>query len=992
MKLLPPTDLLDRISGVEEGLKNNLRIKRLGNFGLVTASLQLVLGAASDLEIELFGSRVTWSPKLLVALGAFMLVLSLLLVARSRLWRRESTTPFRYTCSLVEFAALGKVAQQHFSELPVWLRYDLAQMLNTRIGRLSFVDEPPRGSSSGEPINAQGARGHAPAPSAVASEHIRISGDFIVRSTTDESWVIDVTPKVEVGAGDAAATLAHAVTYIHNEDDKGGDSTPDAVDEAGSRLQPSVAPTSSPHGQRTGPTLPENVYEKISERVYFSVATQIYRQIRSDVQHKIDLLPTRFLRANAYYHEAVDYARSNTLDGLDAARELFESAMERFDPLLRPLPKSRLRRAYRAVLQRKTQVVNRLRLQCAEFWPRLAKAEVLAASAEIGYANTLLYRRTLAGLSGHRVNSVYEARPVAQRAIARLAKVPLDVPGCRTARFDAQVAFALACYQLELDQEAKDSLERARGMLPGRYDQDAQYLYVAGVLEPRARFAIRLHRQAVERDPRLEVAQFELALRLEMMWRTRPTLERSVAAMVQHEYQQVLKVNPGNLRAWESIGYVHWLMKDLDAAEAAYERGREFKQMKPEAAISGLEYGLARVAAEKGDCESAYRLYLSSSSAQLLRGVSDIKWTSAQFYFFDFIGEAMMLRYDDYLKNAANNLKDCDMRIRDIVCSFVLNDHGEACHTYHIRNYDTSRLARAHRQYEQAKDRNPDAMLPHYNLYLLHRYEGDEDAAIRELQLLERLEPNWPDAGLAWVAANVDVANEATPRSTVEPICPGASDRAEQIKEKRDRLRSLLPHDWFWDAKNGSDFDWGSASRLDRQEERLQWERELNDLHVRALFLWILDHLLQGGDTEVRRSLLRKLWSSRGDLNNEAFHYLCCIREHFWPGNFDVLLATCRVEPESPAARRSIKATIDRWLTTDPTAYWALTVATERYHSLHGDELTLLDPRVRLAYLEAAMEALPPDRERAQELRVWVAQECQKVKEEVAAASGSTIS
>jgi hypothetical protein len=72
-------------------------------------------------------------------------------------------------------------------------------------------------------------------------------------------------------------------------------------------------------------------YEQIVERVYSSVATEVYRKIEADVRAKIDWFPTRHLRAVALFHEAEDMARSNTVDGYDRALDLYRSSQRYFD-------------------------------------------------------------------------------------------------------------------------------------------------------------------------------------------------------------------------------------------------------------------------------------------------------------------------------------------------------------------------------------------------------------------------------------------------------------------------------------------------------------------------------------------------------------------------------------------------------------------------------------------------------------------------------------
>ena len=69
-------------------------------------------------------------------------------------------------------------------------------------------------------------------------------------------------------------------------------------------------------------------YDRILERVYFSVASQVYTQLKTDVQRKIDLLPTTYLRANAYFQEAEDYAASNTVDAYLSARDLYQKSAD----------------------------------------------------------------------------------------------------------------------------------------------------------------------------------------------------------------------------------------------------------------------------------------------------------------------------------------------------------------------------------------------------------------------------------------------------------------------------------------------------------------------------------------------------------------------------------------------------------------------------------------------------------------------------------------
>ena len=71
-------------------------------------------------------------------------------------------------------------------------------------------------------------------------------------------------------------------------------------------------------------------YNKIVERVYSRVASEIYRQIKEDLANKVKLVPTHFMRAIAYYNEAKDFSRSNTIDAYDYAIELYREALRFF--------------------------------------------------------------------------------------------------------------------------------------------------------------------------------------------------------------------------------------------------------------------------------------------------------------------------------------------------------------------------------------------------------------------------------------------------------------------------------------------------------------------------------------------------------------------------------------------------------------------------------------------------------------------------------------
>ena len=176
------------------------------------------------------------------------------------------------------------------------------------------------------------------------------------------------------------------------------------------------------------PQLEFSDYERILDRVYFSVTTAVYRQIRHDVDRKIKLLPSRNLRANAYLYEADDYVRSNTLDAYAEAEGLYRKSIARFEPWASGLPENRVRRFLVHLTHARIRWSYAALRSFSKVLPRLGRRHVLLARARIGTARTLLYRRQLGGLSGERIAPIFEAPGLLKTAINGPEKLPDDVP------------------------------------------------------------------------------------------------------------------------------------------------------------------------------------------------------------------------------------------------------------------------------------------------------------------------------------------------------------------------------------------------------------------------------------------------------------------------------------------------------------------------------------------------------------------------------------
>lgn len=928
--IIPPADLLKQIEGIESGL---LQRKRLGKIGVAAAALQIVVLVANN---EWWQKLIAFDWRPLDTQGwIFLSILTgsavfFLLIGWSNFWLKESEEPFRYTYSIAEFAPVEATQKDARMSL---LSHDLSERLSERIGRLSLLSEedlkkdPKDGGGEARPRS-----------------HIHIRGYYVVRERSKQQCFIEVMPRVRIGPPGSPETLAHAVKFKLKSDDTKKD------------------------GEVFSSVKVED-YEKVLERVYFSVATEIYKQIKQDVQRKIALLPTIYYRAAALFHEAEDYARSNTLDAYDEALKLYDTAMKLYDPTWKPLSKSGWRRPFQQIQRWRARLWTHERGLEARLWPRLGHVEVMCARAEIGYANMLLYRRVLAGISGLRINPVYEARRVAERAVARLRVLPDDVPEKPERLFDAYVTLALAWCFLASFREGKKWLKCARQLHPRRTEEDARYLFAAGELERQMRSRLQRFRLAVEVDPRFEVAQFSLALELERLWRTRPSLERNVAVLVFKEYEEILKLNPGNIGAWANLGYMRWLLgtkDDLQQAKDAYESGREYKEIKRETFVAELDYGLARIAAERGDFEEAYKYYVSAVSAHLAKGVSHEQEFAG--YMFEFINDAIRGRFEEYKKTVEKNLvekKDAPEpteRVLRSVHAFVLNEYGEVCYYYYLQSADGARLREATSAYEEARQCNAYYVMPHFNLAKVSGYEEVE----KMLAEVERLEPEWPEgilmmtthrAGAALekhrlareeeaeaekktqdakvyrnkakemkapygaTRSTSDIPQRGEGGSLLRLRMEGTQDRDWKVEEERSQIRRqadelekqagvidkeaekhqdrandlmnqavevenkaleglkrLLPHEWAEGALKDLT---GKNIPTMISNKHIIWAKELEDIHVRALFT--LGKTLSWRARERNRS-------GNGEVLPQVVKLLQHIREHFWPDHFELHL------------------------------------------------------------------------------------------------------
>lgn len=795
--MVPPAELLNQVQpeGVEKTLRRGRRLGRLGwGAFVVSAASALLTVFTSDWWKHL--RHAEWDKVVenwIVAVPVGVLVVAFVLINWTRIWVNASRTPFRYTYSIEDF---GPVEGTSSERRLAWLRHDLATRLSQRVGRLSLLDERYSGTTT------------------FPESHIHIGGSYGVRRASDGTFAIEVMPWVRLGPTGSAATLAHPVRFTLNRGEH--------------ELSTQEGPVS---------------YEKLVERVYFSIATHVYAQIRKDVQHKIDLLPRRYFRAAAYFYEAEDYLRSNTLDAYDQARELYYQVIRLYYPGWGESEWAH------STAGRLLQSVDRAlawwslawRRVAAHLWPGLGRVELMLARAEVGYARTLVYRRALAGFSGQRLNPIFEARPMARRAYRRLHKLSKDVPGRRKRIFDALVTEAAALSALGSDVDANERLEEARRLDPARAEQNAACLYAMGQVETRQR--AHYFQRAVELAPFFEVAQFERAMEAELVWRRRPTLEENVAEIVAGEYDRVLRLNPGNIAAWANLGYMHWLLEKPDRARQALERGREYKEIKRETFVAELDYSLARIAAEAGDFERAYRHYIDAVSAHLAQGVSH-STSGYTGYQFESVTTDIIERFRRYRRRVKKHWRDArdgggpasDMttqRVRDAVYSFVLNDYGEACLNYWLRSGDSRYRNVARRAFEHSLlglrtasryRSRPQTRFPLIS-YNLNRLQWLEISAIDASQLdeggvveaAEKLlsigpgdtyidraltyEPNWPDGLIEKATSDMEYSRQC------HLLAPRLEAFADARREKAKELGAETGRATFPAGGNATELD-----------------------------------------------------------------------------------------------------------------------------------------------------------------------------------------
>ena len=779
--IIPITDQLKQVQGVEGEL---LRRKRKGTISVIVALavaiLQILIAAIEKDYLkdigkffnslihfrwgELIGPdglsiyELTGMLILVIALGTYVLFrwTSFLL--------KESEEPFRYTFWIKPFEPVSGTPSTRFilkkDDQFHLLHHDLMEKLNYRIRRLSLLDV--------DALNLPSAAQEA------LTSHIHISGHYAIREKKDGEWVIHIMPRIRIGPPSSPETLADPVKYpLSGKKPKTKDILTQGI---------------TPKEDVFEDVLDADRYNQIVERVYSRIATEVYRQIFSDVKGKIAMFPTNYLRAVALFHEAKDFQRSNTVDAYDYAIELYRESKRYFDMRFFGWP-------------------SQFALRIPLLWRLVKKRQLMDARARIGYSRCLIYRRVVSDLSGRYKNPLFEIPNELEKAIFNLIELhnrinskwkinqslddqddyretenldryktlmafltfPKDSPlrhirpifeRQRETLFDAYSVAALAYSNLGLsaNQKAKKFLDNAKACDTALSKKNALWLLAAAEIESDINQKILLVRQAIEMAPDFEIAQYRLAQYSEMRLRMRNEIEKERVESIIKEYDEVLSINPGNIGALAAQGYLWWLLGDFEEARKKFEEGREIKAIVRQTFIDDLNYGLARIAAKNGEFNKSYDLYMQSiladpgvgsySTAASSRGISS---------YYDYMAPDMLGRYERFWTGVEKKIEELHKDAKDAenkevsektlnaVHSFVLNDYGNACLNYFHRFGDRKMLDKAIKAYEKAIRKHPENAVTYYNLHNAYGWRAEPDDKISKcLEKAEKLAQTWP--------------------------------------------------------------------------------------------------------------------------------------------------------------------------------------------------------------------------------------------------------
>ena len=667
---------------------------------------------------------------------------------------KQSQSPFRYTFSIETFTQVKDTPGAGFMveglDQMNLLTNDLVERLKRRVQRFSFLE---KAGADGTAAIAKGLN---------AISHFHIKAEYAVRKDESDDWVIHVWPRIRIGAEGNAFTLANPVRLPFVDHSDQGESDTRGV-------------------------LSLDEYQRLIERVYSSIATEIYKQIEIDLRDKMTLFPTLSLRALARYVEAEDFETSNTIDAYDRALEMYQTSLDE------------LKASFLHTCRRFLQVRSALEAE---------------AKTKLGHSRCRIYRRLASEMAARGRNPIFDSPKRLESAIGLLTRAynsffPLKRLLGRPLRRRAQdikahelgAARNVVVWPLQrkrnyrrvrgelcealavgsLAYSVLDGSDMAGAMLklantlahpPSDSESGADcsdrvsliLLLTQAELEPRLQVRLTTLGRAIELNLDSEIALYRHAYYSDLLARNcgyEITQER--VDFLCDKYEEVLRANPANIASLIGQGYLLWLADDLPKARRKFLSGIELQKIVKQTFVGDLKYGLARV-----EVELAHRKIceIKAPPQELKKQITAILLTlkkavfpyeeaivadplvaasytgqqgKTQNSYFKGINSRILQRYKTFAARVRHigilvRRYQLDLgQIPDVLLSYAWNDYGNACVNYYLRfEYATGKeeyLNRSLQALERARRLNPDNPMIQYNWFLVAAGKGKLTAA-----------------------------------------------------------------------------------------------------------------------------------------------------------------------------------------------------------------------------------------------------------------------
>jgi len=323
----------------------------------------------------------------------------------------------------------------------------------------------------------------------------------------------------------------------------------------------------------------------------------------------------------------------------------------------------------------------------------------------------------------------------------------------------AYTVAALAYCYLDARGRAKLFLDSATAANPNFTDESPLWWLARAEAEADVNKKLDFLRKATEFDSSFEIAQYRLAQFSEMRVRMRDEIPMERVDSLIEEYDEVLRINPGNIGALSAQGYLLWLAGNLEEAQKKFDEGLQSKAIVRQTFVGDLQHGLARIAAENGDINRSFNLYTQALSTDPAVAVHSS--TSGLQSNYDYIADGILKRYQMFKAKVDEKLAEATVRNNDgekiesrarvsgrtinAVRSFTLNNYGNACLNYYRRFGDPKQLQQAINAFEEAIDCNKDNFVAYYNLNNAYGWRGAGPKKVEEpLKVAIDLAPSWP--------------------------------------------------------------------------------------------------------------------------------------------------------------------------------------------------------------------------------------------------------